>query len=1531
MKLPKNRRAFALVLVLIALVLTTSMAVFFLTSVARERLGVSLYATSGEVHQLSGMPVSRVMGQINAATKAGTAADPIAWASQPGMVRTYDKEGKPAKVYKLYSWDTDPEMDAALFNPAEAPAEAWRTETAHYVDINEPINGIYPIVDPRAEGSVDGFSVDEGNKIVGGANKANAPMPVRWLYVLQDGEMVAPSGGSGSLANIPGATTKNPIIGRVSFWTDDETCKVNINTASEGAFWDLPKSGTFEDMQFIANPPTKGEYQRVAGHPAMTSLSAVVPELKTSDFYRWLVGTKDTYRLELKDIYNMTPRINWGGSQGGTFPAEETGYQMALPFADTWTDTHKAATTIYPDADRLYVVADDFWFQPDHTANKALSTNLTTSSFQQRLFFLTANSRAPETTLFETPRVSLWPITWPYSNSAHRARNAVTRAPVPTTIQDPDTTALSQDVWVTAEERLLAFCATLNVGTSPTALGNRYYFQRQNPENPLYDWKEIDRNRELVEYVRSMMDKAEPGFGGKLSEQIGPKNSDWLALNTFDMSRSLVNQVTVPDLGRGVVYSFSGFSARNYNQTNGPLGIKTGNYSGKNELNSFAVSPLRADFRGAEYTTLGSFPRLEEVVVMFYATKRLEPELRTVPEVNPVAPALPAIVPEDTKNAYLWKNLINLDAKNVEANVLSDNGTPGNPDDDYHGYDNGTPGNNDDDVGARTTEMRAVMFLDFANMMPGIDYFGPTFWVRVKGASFTAATGALGSGGIGFPKSSGSSVKLDFSGRTIAPYVVWPLFDNTSPQTDRPKWFNNNPPANQEHSYWSLISDPILVDPNKTVFNFSGEEVTVQFYSCYSDDTDKDPTADSKQLIQEKIIDFKKCSGSLPIPVAPRWSTMSQLYAGSPTVFPPVNPSTSKYLRPDPAKPGMQSTTASRTEKRDTRWAWSEFAPILSSTANKWTPRATPLDYGNGQPSYLFSAGVIKNYDPTINDVGDKNEILGFADSLQVSTNLRKRVDACNQRNVASKRAVFFHEGTNAGALVPPPAGKEWMGWTGGPDVFMASNDGAMMSAFPLVTVYDTTVSMVADPTDIGQGDPRLSSFAKYKNIEGTITGKKPILILPSTDQGAGTMYFPRPAAEKQFHHLGTPGMSPLATGYHLEPQLASGEKFAYRVGEVASHYQGDDSGADFPSNMIMPEKSDWTTSPGIFREGGLVARPDQDYQWFAKDTSGNTRTPYYNNYAVYYQDKSGSTTVSQVSLFSPNRQIPSPINLLGTVPRSLETGWQTMVFNPNPANSTHPGLATAANKAPDHLYLDFFWMPVAEPYPISDQLSTAGKINLNYQIMPFPYINRKTGIHALMKSTWVFGLPNDSIGFFETAGVRGTNSAINALGGSTGVKTTRFPINIDETLKYFDQIFTSGDLFRSASQICEIPLIPKDPAGTTISTIASYWNNNKFTADNAREEPYDHLYSRMTTKSNTFTVHWRVQSLRKSQGSDVAVWDEVRDRRVSELRGSTLIERYIDPNATNLPDYAKNTSAEPLGNFYKWRVVSENYFQPSE
>ena len=103
---------------------------------------------------------------------------------------------------------------------------------------------------------------------------------------------------------------------------------------------------------------------------------------------------------------------------------------------------------------------------------------------------------------------------------------------------------------------------------------------------------------------------------------------------------------------------------------------------------------------------------------------------------------------------------------------------------------------------------------------------------------------------------------------------------------------------------------------------------------------------------------------------------------------------------------------------------------------------------------------------------------------------------------------------------------------------------------------------------------------------------------------------------------------------------------------------------------------------------------------------------------------------------------------------------------------------------------------------------------------------------------------------------------------------------------------------------------------------------------DNTREKPYSDLYSRVTTKSNTYTVYYTVQSLKNAEPqTDTAQqkWDETRGTVVGEYRGSTTLERYLDPNE-KMPDFlslAATGATQSLEPYYKWRVIATRQFAP--
>jgi uncharacterized protein (TIGR02600 family) len=338
--------------------------------------------------------------------------------------------------------------------------------------------------------------------------------------------------------------------------------------------------------------------------------------------------------------------------------------------------------------------------------------------------------------------------------------------------------------------------------------------------------------------------------------------------------------------------------------------------------------------------------------------------------------------------------------------------------------------------------------------------------------------------------------------------------------------------------------------------------------------------------------------------------------------------------------------------------------------------------------------------------------------------------------------------------------------------------------------------------------------------------------------------------------------------------------------------------------------------------DGPYINKPDEGNNARTAAGGGAGGIPYFSR---GWQQAAGGPT-----FFSPNRQVPSA-GMFGSLPTRMRSGnvaynaaspaanvnntWRTLLLRPQ---SGHPG----ATNPPDHLWTDLFWMPVVEPYAISEPFSTAGKINMNYAIAPFNYITRKTGMAALLRAEKLPAIATSVANTYKTSSFSTTTS-------------TRLNLNIAETLKQWDAKFAGNELFVSSSQICDLHLIP---SGTTItlsgnttnanSQMSTFWDNRAITGDNSRERPYTNLLGRLTTKSNSFTVHFRVQVLKKSPATPADQWIEGRDIVASEYRGSTLIERYIDPNNTSIPDFATNTSAN-IDDFYRFRVIQTRRFAP--
>ncbi len=482
----------ALIVVLGSLIFLSALLLAFLSSVKTELVTSKAYADNNSVNSLVNTSVNIVMSQIRQATTV-TATD--CWTSQPGLIRTFTNTGVADQSYKLYSSDTmqiSGALDATTL--AATTLANWSQKTALFTDLNQPVSGIYPILDPSALNTVQGYSV------TGAPTTAtqSAPMPVQWIYVLRDGTLLAPSAAStNTVAAITGATTSNPIVGRIAFWTDDESCKVNINTASEGEYWDVPHFEGQFDVNLGLFQPVKNEFQGYPGHPAGVSLSTVFPGLVS--------GPQAT---EYDKIYAIAPRIASGGSFNLTVTAS-----MSLNAAQ-W------------DTDRLYDSAEELMFSSTYSSGRSINTGLTQDDLEKAKFFITAHSRSPETTLFGTPKVVCWPI------NADLAGNA-------------------NSPFASAFDKLIAFCGTVNK--------KLYYFQRQNKDSTTNDYANITRNQNLYTYLHTLMATNVPGFGGNLATKFGA-DSDQILTEIFDYIRCAnlndMNLATANQFAPGTANSF---------------------------------------------------------------------------------------------------------------------------------------------------------------------------------------------------------------------------------------------------------------------------------------------------------------------------------------------------------------------------------------------------------------------------------------------------------------------------------------------------------------------------------------------------------------------------------------------------------------------------------------------------------------------------------------------------------------------------------------------------------------------------------------------------------------------------------------------------------------------------------------------------------------------------------------------------------------------------------------------------------------
>ncbi len=115
-----------------------------------------------------------------------------------------------------------------------------------------------------------------------------------------------------------------------------------------------------------------------------------------------------------------------------------------------------------------------------------------------------------------------------------------------------------------------------------------------------------------------------------------------------------------------------------------------------------------------------------------------------------------------------------------------------------------------------------------------------------------------------------------------------------------------------------------------------------------------------------------------------------------------------------------------------------------------------------------------------------------------------------------------------------------------------------------------------------------------------------------------------------------------------------------------------------------------------------------------------------------------------------------------------------------------------------------------------------------------------------------------------------------------------------------------------------------------------SFWNRYRLTGDNSRERPYAVVYPRVTTQSNTYRIHYWVETLKKNTATDPTVFIDPDNENVvgskdavkSRLRGNFVVERFLEPDDTKFGG-SINPLTDSFNPAYKFRVIQSTIFSP--
>ncbi|MES2595894.1 MAG: Verru_Chthon cassette protein A [Verrucomicrobiota bacterium] len=1763
----RRHRGLALIIVLSMLALATIVMLAFLSVADTEHKGTMGYSASQSARRLADTAVNIVIGQIRGGTDQDANDGREFHATQPGAVRKYTQDGAFLAGYKLFS---DSEMiyrgigasdgNAAAFDEYNfvknsEPVLDWNrnANSVRYVDLNEPvIKGVanaqgdvgsaqvfFPIIDPRAAydmdpgtgaNPVEGFQYStstalSGAKLDSEDSANNVPivvppadldrlrlaMPVQWLYMLKDGTVGTLDanlkfiGPNGTLAS-----SDNPLVARLAFWTDDETCKINVNTASEPTFQGRPTYFHERDHRWADYPAARGEYQRFSGHPATVAMSSVLyPNAaqqadRDMETYGKTAGSAALRRvMSVKNrIYEVVPRLATGGSEGGT----------KLFAADTYNSGGSAGLTtdvVLTDAlnERLYASMDELIFSGVGGGTTRARTNVTIdggqlftkSTLERASAFLSAHSRASEINMLGLPRIAMWPIS---TNVANR----------------------------TGFDKLIAFCSTIGTGTS----ANQYIFQRDNSRDPYSDINNIARNRALLGMLDKVLATAVfpansvtggvgKTFKSKMRSAGGKDNYRQVIVEMFDYIRStnLYDSFLIPnDRNSWPTFVSTGGEGVNWEQTykrrddlisatktftssiarNPNSGTNSrGNTYIEDAFNDRAlpghgqVTPIIWNAGGQDYRGFGRSISISEIGLQFICTADGQPDMYSwrnpvldtessdadttvykIPEIamilednSNIAQANMVQLEQETALGKISGGRTALKVQNISDRYLIEHYTPEgfgaysfsnsktqhwadqgqasprmlkaryysnyppNPPDGSYNTESGMetaenrgrqkkyhPGfepknwnytleDGQDPLQPNQKRVQAMIHLEFFCPSVGYTTIFPEFTVVVRGDKLQSieADSVQGFQGI-FPdsdvilKSSSPIYEVDgtpqvggyCSFRRLSRGRFLPARGSMPPDQGYVSGQSGN--IHNGLVNMDLVSNFFTIFADKTMEFRSNGAIRIDIYN----------THDYERSSPVQTIYFRIPPGRAPAPdlvVQPthmeQWVDASGIEYAHPTVQAPHwwafhrGGALGRDTTPDLALVGRLANTQGALRNRDGDTAATGASNRLEETRQR-LPGTTALIYGFDNTGNYSQAKRHDNSGAGSPNPEDMRKIRfsRIAYGSDTETNPYNRL----ANHVGSDVVRTLQPGHGDARLIyakPVVLDSDWSPhplWDS-ESAFMAHNFSSYNSGSEVGFDRSGNASLQIQ----GTPDPTRRSLPQTINMPAIYTPDAPF-------SGTSSDITPNSV---------TGSLSPalLAQRYYDFDDVDPGGRVGTFINKAD---EGNFAVGDYKASN-WPQSVEWRAS--YFRSNSFGA-----------------------NFAAGAR-----------SFFTPNRMISSPV-MMGSLPSRVffasksgidasnggNGAWTNLLFRP------HNQLAGGALKhpgeleTPDHYLLDLFWMPVVEPYAISEPLSTAGKVNMNYQMLPFTHIRRATALHAVMKGEVFAALPNvdydraravrEGFGTFGRTAPRfrdetsygGDNAAkwyrsivVDRLNRENNAADSQWWIykaaadRVVGTLRQFEERFNFGGadtgkgpsgvggdfnvgsaganfrsgLFRNASQICEVHLIPSRiltagnrgnvqvKEGAYLFTVngansesnenlraqdlntpskrntamTNFWNSHAATGDNTREAPYSNLYAKLTTRSNTFRVHVRSQTLKKAlRGTDSTKFVPGEDEISGEYRGSFLLERYVDmtdlASAGTKADFTvgnpmSETEHPPLDSYYRFRIIESKRFAP--